>query len=99
MRKFFGLLALLALVVVPGAAFAAAAPTPLLPAELSLALTQQEPVTSQAFTLETVFQQADHQQSLLITSQWVCSRSCAPCGNSTSGFCPQGSGQCVPNCP
>ncbi|HTG36964.1 MAG TPA: hypothetical protein VLB76_28945 [Thermoanaerobaculia bacterium] len=99
MRKLFGLLALLALVVVPGAAFAAAAPAPLLPAELSLALMQQEPMTSQAFTLETVFQQADHQQSLLDTTQWVCSRSCTLCGNGPSGFCPQGSGQCVPSCP
>ena len=29
---------------------------------------------------------------------WVCSQSCQLCGGS-GGFCPQGAGHCVPNCP
>ena len=102
MKKLLGLIGLLALLIIPGSAFAATQPTAVpLPAELSLALMQQEPAPAQAFDIQTVLQQDSHQQSIptAIIHNWVCSRSCTLCGSDVSGYCPPGAGQCVPYCP
>jgi hypothetical protein len=103
MRRLLCLIVVLTLLA-PLAAVAAPQPATMpLPAELSLALMQQPTAASgQEVSLQVVFQQVSNQQSLQDIGgggTWVCSRSCTVCGNSPSGYCAPGQGQCVPYCP